>query len=230
MSLPLLDQDVVIRSFADADLTVRSDGRTIYGLAVPFDSPTPIRDREGDYHESFRHGAFSQTINSGALQRVKLYVKHNRQSVPLGRAVELREDPSGLIAALRVSKTTAGDEIIELVRDGALDQLSVGFRPVHTVWDDLGNHRGPRTTPSRGGVAVRTEVRLDEISVVDFAAYPVATIGGLRSTPDATPQEGAGEEAAADTTEAAAGTSWNHINQMRALNQRLARFLEENPA
>lgn len=224
--MALTDTPIVTRSFADADLSIRGDGRTIFGLAVPFDISTQIRDAEGDYAESFRFGAFSKTIEGGALKRVKLFVKHNRQAVPTGVAAELTQDPRGLIAALRVSKTQAGDEIIELVRDGALDQLSVGFRPVQTIWDDIGVHAGRRMTPAIAGNAIRTEVRLDEISVVDFAAYDAALIGGVRSTFDDTP-DGAAVEAAAETTEAAFGTSWDHIQNVRALNARLARFHKE---
>lgn len=222
--MSLADTPIFTRSFADADLSLRGDGRTIYGLAVPFNIPTSIRDAEGTYDESFQRGAFAQTINGGALQRVKLFVKHNRSSVPIGVAAELTEDAAGLLAGLRVSKTVAGDEIIELVRDGALDQLSVGFRPVHTKWSDLGAVHGRRSTPAAGASATRTEVRLDEISVVDFAAYDAALIGGVRSTFDDTPV-GADVEAAAATTEAAVGTSWESIKRERELRMRLASFL-----
>lgn len=225
--MSLSDTPIVTRSFADADLSIRGDGRTIYGLAVPFDVSTQIRDAEGDYSESFRYGAFTKTIEGGALKRVKLFVKHNRQAVPAGVAAELTQDPRGLLAALRVSKTQAGDEIIELVRDGALDQLSVGFRPVQTIWDDLGTLAGRRSSPAVAGNAIRTEVRLDEVSVVDYAAYDLALIGGVRSTFDDTPA-GAVAQAAAETTEAAAGTSWDHIQNVRALNARLARFHKEH--
>lgn len=220
------DSPVLFRSFADADLSVRSDGRTIYGLAVPYGSSTPIRDAEGDYTESFRRGAFAQTINRGALHRVKLFVKHDRRATPLGRAVELREDDAGLIAALRVSKTQRGDEIIELVRDGALDQLSVGFRPINTNWDDIGSYNGRRATPARGANATRTEVALDEISVVDFAAYDAALIGGVRFTSDA-PSVEPGHEPDAPTDEPARGASWEHITSIRALHRRLDRFNRE---
>lgn len=222
--MPLNDTPIFTRSFADADLSVRGDGRTIYGLAVPFDTPTPVRDREGTYSESFQRGAFAQTINGGALRRVKLFVKHDRQAVPIGVAVELTEDAAGLIAGLRVSKTSAGDEIIELVRDGALDQLSVGFRPVHTMWSDIGALVGPRSAPASDATATRTEVRLDEVSVVDFAAYPTAEIAGIRSTTEDTP-DGAVDVAAAATIEAADGTSWESIIRERELRKRLDTFL-----
>ena len=220
--------DMLLRSFADADLTVRGDGRTIYGLAVPFGTPTNIRDREGVYSEQFQEGAFKQTINRGALQRVKLYSKHRRNEDPLGRATMLREDTAGLVAELRVSKSSRGDEIIELIRDGALDQLSVGFRAINTLWDDIGHIAGLRSEPAMGAGAIRTEVALDEISVVDFAAYDVALIGGVRHTSDTPTDQVPGVEPVERTDEPAPqGASWEHITNMRALQRRLARFQGE---
>jgi len=104
-----------------ADLEVRGgDGRTVVGLAVPFGTSTTITDATGTYSESFRPGAFARTIAERG-DRVKFLAMHNSQALPLGRAVELREDPAGLVAALRVTQTAAGDEVLALIRDGALD-------------------------------------------------------------------------------------------------------------
>lgn len=224
--MSLLDVPIITRSFGDADLSIRGDGRTIYGLAVPFGVSTSIRDNEGEYDELFRMGAFAQTINRGALSRVKLRMLHDKSSTN-GVAVELREDPAGLIAAMRVSKTQRGDEMLELVRDGAFDQFSVGFRPVHTSWSDIGAHYGTRQTPARGATATRTEVALLEISVVDFAAYDLALIGGVRSTSDASSLEPGSEPVERPTEPTHSGASWLHIQNVRAFQQRLARLPKE---
>lgn len=149
------------------DLEVRGDGRTVVGIAMPFDQPTEIRDASGTYQETFRFGSFRKTIAERGPQGVKTFAKHQRASLPIGRASVLREDPAGLYSELRVSKTAAGDEILELVRDGALDSLSIGFQPV-------------KDRQVRGGVE-RLEVRLFEVSIVDFPAYVGATIAGVRS-------------------------------------------------
>ena len=154
-----------------ADLEIRDggDGRTICGIACPFDSPTNIRDMSGEYIEVFRQGAFAKTIQEQAAKRVKTFAKHDSRALPLGRADLLREDTQGLYAELRISDTTAGREALELVRDGALDALSIGFRPI--------THRGD---PDSGGVVERTEVALLEISLVDYPAYSDAVITGVR--------------------------------------------------
>lgn len=151
-----------------ADLEVRGDGRTVVGIAVPYDAPTAIRDHSGSYTEIFRRGAFAKTISERG-DRVKFLAQHDRRSMPLGKATLLREDASGLYGEFRVSNTTAGDEALELIRDGALDAFSVGFRPVK----DRKN--------ANGSLVERLEAGLDEVSAVAFPAYDGALIGGVRT-------------------------------------------------
>lgn len=157
----------LIRAFPNGDLSLGRDGRTVLGVAVPFGVPTDVNDGYGPYREEFRRGAFTRTIAERG-NRVKALALHNRQRMPIGRATLLREDPAGLYAELRISQTVAGDEALELVRDGALDGLSIGFNGIR-------EERGP------DGTVIRTEVRLNEISLVAFAAYDGAVITGVRS-------------------------------------------------
>ena len=156
----------------EPDLEVRAagDGRTIAGIVVPYERVARVSDGGPSYDEMFRRGAFSKTIKERG-NRVKLLSQHNSRTNPLGRAVELREDAAGLFGEFRVSKTQAGDEALELVRDGALDSFSVGFAPVNHVTEN--------------GVRVRTEVKLREASLVTFPAYEDALVTGVRSTLDA---------------------------------------------
>lgn len=156
-----------------ADLHIRGDGRTVVGLAVPFDTWADIVDDEGVYRERFRQGAFAKTIAQRG-DRVKALALHDRRRLPLGRAHSLREDAHGFVAELRISQTREGDEALELVRDGALDALSIGFRPVEG---------GSEWNRDRTEVD-RTEVRLNEISLVAFPAYEDARILAVRHTAD----------------------------------------------
>ncbi|MCB1041139.1 MAG: HK97 family phage prohead protease [Acidimicrobiales bacterium] len=159
-----------------ADLELRGDGRTVVGLAVPFDTPAPIRDATGSYAEVFRVGAFARTIAERG-DKVKFLAQHDRRSLPLGRALVLREDTAGLYAEFRVSQTQAGDEALELIRDGALDALSIGFRPIRDRW-----------SATRSEVE-RLEVRLDEVSAVAFPAYEGALIASVRTSGPTIPHE-----------------------------------------
>lgn len=150
------------------DLEVRGDGRTIVGLAVPFDEPTVIVERGRSYTEVFRRGAFARTIAERGPAKVKLLAQHDRERLPVGRATVLREDPAGLYGEFHVSATRAGDEVLALVRDGALDALSVGFRPIRDRWSE------DRSTVER------LEVALAEVSVVAWPAYEGAVIHAVR--------------------------------------------------
>ena len=156
----------ITRAFA-GDLHIRADGegRTISGIVVPFDTEARVSDGGPSYVERFARGSFSKTIKERG-DRVKLLLQHNSHE-PIGRAVSLREDAAGLFGEFRVSSVPAGDQAIELVRDGVLDSFSVGFAPIKHVRE--------------GDVTVRTEVALREASLVTFPAYDTARILALRA-------------------------------------------------
>jgi len=158
---------VLTRILTNSQLELRGDGRTVYGIAVPYDRETEVSDMPGvRYREIFRYGSFAQTINRGATNRVKLMVNHDRQKLPIGRATELTERRDGLYGEFRISSIPDGDHALELVRDGVVDSFSVGFQPVK----DRDSH----------GVVERLEVNLREVSLVAFPAYEDALIAGLR--------------------------------------------------
>ncbi len=153
-----------IRSYV-LDLEIREEengGRTIYGIAVPYDK----EQRIGKDTEVFRKGAFAEVIK--AAHRVKLLRNHKSES-PIGRATLLRETDEGLYAEFKVSKTREGDDALELVKDGALDQLSIGFVPI-------------KNRKREDGVIERIKAHLAEVSLVTFGAYgDYAMVDGVRS-------------------------------------------------
>ena len=70
-----------------------------------------------------------------------------------------------------MSKTATGDETLELMKDGVLTELSIGFRQ---------RPNGSRRLP--GGVTERTSVHLIEVAVVLEGAYgKSAMVAGVRS-------------------------------------------------
>lgn len=167
MSAPVAEQSYV-RTFTP-ELQVRSssqggDGRTIEGLAVPYGVPQRIDDV---LVEQFARGAFNHQLRAAArVWFAREHVTHG--GTVIGKAVELRDDPAGLWGAWRVSRTPIGDETLELVRDGVLDNLSIGFR-------ERQNRR------LQDGVIERVKADLLEVSVVLMGAYGEgATVSDIR--------------------------------------------------
>jgi HK97 family phage prohead protease len=161
------------------DIEIRSggDGRTVEGIAVPFDTPYYISDQIG--YESFDRSAFNHQLS--AVHRVPFYAPdHKRLGGPLvGKMTRATPDVAGLRVELRVDKTRAGDEALEMIRSGTLPHLSVGF---------LVGARGTEMRP--GPVQHRVKADLTEIAAAPLGAYGEdAAIAGVRSVygADATP-------------------------------------------
>jgi uncharacterized protein len=161
--------ETFLRTFTP-ELEIRSaakggDGRTIEGIAVPYNRPQRI---DPTLVEQFARGAFNAQL--GAANRVKFAREHPvLGGTIIGRAVELRDDAAGLWGAWRVSATQAGDEALELARDGVLDELSIGFR-------ERQNRR------LEDGTIERVKAHLAEVSLVMEGAYGRgATVSAVRA-------------------------------------------------
>ena len=74
----------------------------------------------------------------------------------------------------KISRTTAGDEILELINDGAVGGISVGAQPIEN-----------RQIP--GGIA-RVEAKLLEVSICTFPQLADATILAVRAQPEPPPE------------------------------------------
>lgn len=141
-------------------LTLRTadegDGRTLEGVAVPFGQIIDTWDGA----ETFDRDCVFDDVDTA-----KLCYQHGEL---IGRitAAESRDD--GLHITARISDTQRGRDVVELLRDGALDSLSVGFIPVQDELD-------------KAGITHRRRVRLLETSVVSWPAYEAAKITGQRS-------------------------------------------------
>jgi uncharacterized protein len=154
-----------------ADLSIRSDGRTVYGIVMPYDSETQVNDGDGPYIEVFRKGAFVKTISERG-DRIKLNVNHDKyKQLPIGRSLGFRDDVRGLYGEFRISDTEAGNETLTLIRDEVADSFSAGFIPIIP---------GPRDPIPRSGIVERVEAKLDHVAVVAHPAYEDARIVGVR--------------------------------------------------
>ncbi|MBF8189120.1 HK97 family phage prohead protease [Nonomuraea sp. K274] len=150
--------DIVYRSYVP-DLEVRSaakggDGRTVVGLAVPYNSPQRIDAR---LTEQFARSAFNRQLE--AAHRIPLTREHMAHGGTLiGKTILLRDDSAGLYGEWRISRTAVGDETLELIKDGVLSHLSVGFR-------------SKQDRRLQDGTIERVTAELREVSVVLEGAY-----------------------------------------------------------
>lgn len=157
------------------DLEIRSkaqggDGRTVVGIAVPYGIQQRI---DHELVETFAQGAFRKLVDAKAFNRIPFTRDHMSYGGTLiGKTIGLREDAAGLYGEWRVSATAAGDETLELLKDGVLRELSIGF----TTGQDrrLGN-----------GTIERVTATLREVAVVMEGAYGEgALVSAVRAAED----------------------------------------------
>jgi len=112
------------------------------------------------------NGAFTKSIARTGAKGVKLLYQH-KTDMPIGVYESIEEDEKGLKVRGRLAmKTQAGRETYELMKMGALDGLSIGFRT---------SPKGQSYDP-KNKTRVIKEVELMEISVVTFPMNPKAKV------------------------------------------------------
>jgi uncharacterized protein len=141
-----------------------SDGRVLTGLAVPYGQTTMNSPHPGG--ERFAPAAFKRTVKNHAGRLPKLFRNHDHAHA-VGTAVSMQDTDEGLVASWRIADTPAGNAVLQEVREGVLDSLSVGFRAVREGFVE--------------GVREIREAHLLEVSLVPLPAYEGALVMSLRS-------------------------------------------------
>ncbi len=115
-------------------------------------------------------GAFSKSIASKGPKGVKLLYQHDTKE-PIGVFDEIIEDKKGLRVKGRLAMgTQKGREVYELMKMGAIDGLSIGYRvsPKGAMYDERGKKR------------MLKEVDLMEISAVTFPMNTRARVQAVK--------------------------------------------------
>src|SRR5690349_8445689 len=151
--------------------TIDLDG-TVEGYASRFGEIDQARDM-------VMPGAFAATLASRGVRRIPMLFQHD-PAEPVGVWLELREDANGLYARGRlIPEVARGRELLSLIRQGAIDGLSIGFRTVRA--------RTHQMTRVRRLYAVD----LWEISIVTFPLLAGARVHAVKqaapSSPDCRP-------------------------------------------
>lgn len=138
-----------------------SESGEFSGYAAVFDSV----DSGGDIIEN---GAFTKTISED-FDRIKILSQHRDDELPIGKPLELREDEKGLFIRAKISNTQKGRDIQTLLKDGVLNELSIGYDAVDFYFDGETHIRHLK------------ELRLWEVSIVTWAMNEFAQIEEVKS-------------------------------------------------
>lgn len=117
------------------------------------------------YGDIIEQGAFTKTLKEGS-GRVKVLWQHDI-SEPIGKPIAMEQDSKGLYIKAKISMTDTGRKAMELMRDGVIDEMSIGYDIIKDEY--------------KGKNRMLKELRLWEFSPVTFAANEKARITSAKS-------------------------------------------------
>lgn len=136
-----------------------------------FEGYASLFNREDLGRDVVLPGAFRESLAVRGSRGIKLLFQHDANQ-PIGVWTAIEEDSRGLYAQGRLMRDVAkAREVMALMRAGALDGLSIGFKTVKAQRD--------RTT----GVRRIAKIDLWEISIVTFPLLPEARITSTKTKP-----------------------------------------------
>lgn len=169
-----------------------NDTRTLEGLAVPYERETKLGT---GYYETIAADAYQP---DGGVGSIKLLWRHG-EVIGAGTATSSTE---GVPIQARISQTSAGDDAYQLLLDGVVDSLSIGFIPLEyeETWDDDQN------------LHVRQKrIDIKEVSLVPWPAYDDAKVTKVREQT----QKKEGNKVDNDTLENELARLRNSVNELR---------------
>ncbi len=148
-----------------------------FALDGVFEGYASLFNREDLSRDVVLPGAFRETLAGRRLQAIKMLFQHDAHQ-PIGVWLKLHEDAKGLYVRGKLMREVAkAREVLALMRAGAIDGLSIGFRTVKGARD-------------RYGVRRLEKIDLWEISIVTFPMQPQARVSAVNaaSNNDRTPE------------------------------------------
>lgn len=135
---------------------------------ISTDAPSAVLQKGGKaWREIIPKGVFNRAIERATMQKgIDLLFNHDKKlilSSTTNGSLEVEEDEVGLYFSAKVSKTSWGKDLYELVKDRIIKGLSFGMIVRNDNW-----------SMGRDGIALRTILDIDlfEISAVQRPAYP----------------------------------------------------------
>ena len=134
-----------------------------------FEGYASLFGREDMGRDVVMRGAFADSLAKRGAGGIRMLFQHDPAQV-IGVWDEIREDGRGLYVRGRLMLDVAkAREVLALMREGALDGLSIGFQTVKARRD------------RRSGVRRLLKIDLWEISVVTFPMLPDARVRALKT-------------------------------------------------
>lgn len=149
------------------ELKANVDAREIEGYASTFGN-------KDSYDDTIIRGAFADSLKekfkpSEGVVKIRTLWNH-LWDVPIGKPTSLVEDDKGLFFKAKLAKTAAADDVLELIREGVVEEMSIGYRTVKSSFreDD---------SAEWGYVRILEKIDLWEISPVTFGADSFTSVG-----------------------------------------------------
>lgn len=149
---------------ATIEATQETESRTVTGYAAVFDSDS---EDLGGFIERIERGAFKEAIQTSDVRALFNHDNNLILARTKSGTLKLYEDERGLKYEFEAPNTTAGNDLLEMIKRGDISQSSFGF----TVDDDEWS--------SKEGIAfrkIKKVKRLYDVSPVTFPAYPEASV------------------------------------------------------
>lgn len=170
------------RLIKDHGVTVEHEGRAIAIEVKKLDLETGIFEGLAskfgniDSHQDIMMpGAFGNIV----AKNIRMLAHHDTR-YPIGVWLEIRVTEAGLWVKgqLSIGKSVPkADEMYSLLKDGAIDGLSIGFQGIDYT-EDVETHKGKELVIRRWN-----KVKLMEISLVTFPSNPDTRTGKVKSKP-----------------------------------------------
>jgi HK97 family phage prohead protease len=123
---------MMIRLTAENTFVLAEDGespRSISGVAVPWDTEATVSDGT---RVKFERGALPVTGKKPKL------LKYHDSEQPVGVVTGRLDSEEGMLFTARISATSEGNDMLELIKDEAVDSVSVGVDVIDATYDDNG--------------------------------------------------------------------------------------------
>lgn len=152
-----------VRTF-QCELRKDGESRTVKGTGAVFNSRTELWD---GVFEEISKGAFDEVLQDD----VRALFNHNENYIlarTKSNTLRLSVDERGLHYEFEAPNTTAGNDLIESLSRGDIDQSSFAFTVRESAWEDLGNGQWLRK--------ITKLKRLYDVSPVTYPAYTDTTV------------------------------------------------------